>query len=100
MDETDLAWALAQVADPYLDPVERHDIYIAIGVGETFQAITASIAAIARARLALGSDLVVAFKNWLNAYRGHDGEPRLHQLIDAVQLDQAPDRVPLLARHS
>ena len=63
MDETDLAWALAQVADAYLGPVERNDVYIAIGLGETYQAVAALIAVIVRHRIALPSDLVVASKN-------------------------------------
>jgi hypothetical protein len=37
--ETDLAWALANSARPYLCTVERNDVYTAIGAGETFTAI-------------------------------------------------------------
>ena len=48
MDETDLAWALARVADPYLNAQERNDLYVAIGVGETYQAIGSLLAAVVR----------------------------------------------------
>ncbi len=38
-DEISLAWALAEAARPHLSNVERNDVHVAIGVGETFAAI-------------------------------------------------------------
>jgi len=37
--EVSLAWALALTAKPHLDDVERNDIFVQIGAGETFAAI-------------------------------------------------------------
>ena len=40
--QTDLSWALADTARPYLCAVERNHVYAAIGAGETFTAIGGS----------------------------------------------------------
>jgi hypothetical protein len=46
--EIDLAWSLANTAAVYLDTGGRHDLYINLGVGETFAVISLLIAVIAR----------------------------------------------------
>lgn len=85
VDETKLAWALAQAAQPHLDVVDRNNIYVAIGIGETFSAIHFLIAALAGKGVALRTDVVVTFTAWLDAYVGHDEEPRLRTLINQVK---------------
>jgi hypothetical protein len=92
VDEADLAWALAQAAHPHLDAVERHDIYIRIGVGETFSAISSLIATVVGRQLTLPAELVNRLVIWLDAYVGNDGETQLRRLIAQVvshPLDQA-----------
>lgn len=84
VDEVELAWALATTAAPYLSTGERHDVHIAIAVGETFPAICALTATVARERLALPADLISRFTDLLDAYVGHDEEPRLRALIARV----------------
>jgi hypothetical protein len=85
VDEVELAWALATTAAPHLSTGERHDVYIAIAVGDTFPAIGALIATVVREQLALPADLISRFTRLLDAYAGHDDEPRLRALIARVQ---------------
>lgn len=81
IDEIGLAWALANTADVYLTVVERHDLYIAIGIGETFVAISLLITVIARERVTLPRDLMCALTAWLDGYAGNPDEPRLRALV-------------------
>jgi hypothetical protein len=90
ISEVQLAWALATVADPYLGTAERHDLYIAIAVGDTFSAIYALTARLVREDLALPTDLVTDFAQWLNGYVGHDEEPRLRGLLAQVKTYPPP----------
>jgi hypothetical protein len=87
VDETELAWALAEVARSVLNAVERNDVCIAIGVDETFSAICFLMATLARKRLPLPSDLAVSCTTWLDTYAGHHDEPRLRDLIGQVKID-------------
>jgi hypothetical protein len=80
--ETDLAWALANSARPYLCTVERNDVYTAIGAGETFTAIRQLFKSVAVKRIPLRADLVQRCTTWLDAYVGHEQQRYLRRLID------------------
>jgi len=69
--ELDLAWALANTAAVYLDTAGRHDLYITLGVGETFAAISLLIGVIARGKAQLPADLMPDLMRWLDIYPGH-----------------------------
>jgi hypothetical protein len=84
VQETDLAWALAEVAERHLSLVERNDLYIAIGVGDTFAAVRNLITSAAAKRIALPADLVERCASWLDAYVGHEDERCLRGLIEHV----------------
>jgi hypothetical protein len=84
-DDAALAWELAAAAHPHLSRCEADRIYVAIGVGDAFDAIDALITAIARDRIRLGNDLVATVVTWLDRYVGQPTEPRLRQLIAEVQ---------------
>lgn len=109
MNEAELAWALAQAANPYLTATERNDVYVAIGGGETFSAaIGHLIAAVVRARQALPRDLLMRLERWLDAYVGNDEEPYLRELIGLVKSQPVDERsvpdaryryLPLAARY-
>jgi len=92
--ELDLAWTLAHSAAVYLDTAGRHDLYITLGVGETFAvdetfaAICLLIAVIAREKAQLPADLMPDLMRWLDTYAGHEDEPRLRTLIE--QIDSHP----------
>lgn len=87
-DDDALAWELAAVARPHLSRAEADRIYIAIGVGDVFEAIDALLTAIARDRIPLGHDLVAAVASWMDCYRGQDAESRLRQLL--AEINQVP----------
>lgn len=79
-----VAWELVAVAHPHLSRVEADRIYIAIGIGERFDAIDALLTAIARNRIPLGQDLLATVASWLDCYRGQDSEPRLRHLLAEI----------------
>jgi hypothetical protein len=85
LNDAALAWELAAAAHPHLSRCEADRIYIAIGIGDAFDAIDALITAITRDRIRLGDDLVAAVLTWLDRYVGQPFEPRLRRLISEVQ---------------
>ena len=85
-DDDRVAWELAAVARPHLSRSDADRIYIAIGIGDTFEAIDALITTITRNRIPLRHDLVAPVAAWLDCYRGRDAEPRLRQLLAEVKL--------------
>lgn len=76
-DDDAVAWELAAAPHPHLSRAEADRIYIAIGVGDVFEAIDALLTAIARDRIPLSHDLVATVASWLDCYRGQDAEARL-----------------------
>jgi hypothetical protein len=85
INEVQLAWVLATVADPYLSTAERHDVYVEIAVGDMFPVICRLTAIVAREDLALPEDVVAELDRWLDAYVGHDEEPRQRAVIAQVK---------------
>jgi hypothetical protein len=96
-DDDALAFELAAAARPHLSRVDADRFYIAIGVGDTFEAIDALITAIARDRIPLGRDVVATVATWLDCYRGQDAEPRLRQLLADVK-DSPPQHLSAFER--
>ena len=80
-EEAALAWSLAEVASRYLDAVERNNVFVAIGTGEAFTAIGLLLGAITREGSRVDTRLSARLSTWLDAYAGHDDEPRLRRLI-------------------
>jgi len=80
-----LAWELADAARPHLSRLEADPIYIAIGIGEMFDAIDALITTIVWQRIPVGAAVAATVSAWLDFYRGQDAEPRLRQLIADMQ---------------
>jgi hypothetical protein len=81
--EADLAWALALTAKPHLGAVERNDVFVAIGSGETFDAIRRLIKLVAIKRIPVKADLVRECMSWLSGYVGHEDERPLRYGIQA-----------------
>jgi hypothetical protein len=81
--EADLAWALALTAKPHLGVVERNDVFVAIGSGETFDAIRRLIKLVAVKRILVKADLVRECMSWLSGYVGHEDERSLRYGIHA-----------------
>jgi hypothetical protein len=80
--EVSLAWGLALAVKPHLDAVERNDIFVTIGAGETFAAITHLLRVAAVKRIPVGPDVVQQCTSWLHAYVGHTDERYLRHLIE------------------
>lgn len=80
--EADLAWALALAAKPFLDVVERNDMFVAIGAGETFAVVRALVKWVAIQRIPVEPDLARQCVSWLDGYAGHDDERYLRRLVE------------------
>jgi len=89
IQETTLAWALAEAAKPHLSTAERDDVYVAIGTGENFAAIRQLITWIVAKRIALPGVLLEWCTTWLRDYVGHEDEHHLHHLIEYIRIRSA-----------
>jgi hypothetical protein len=87
--ETSLAWALADATKPHLNAVERSDVHVTIGVGETFAAIGYLITSAAGKRIALSAHLVQQCQSWLDLHIGHEEERYLRGLVEQVLIPYA-----------
>ncbi|WAJ46989.1 hypothetical protein OK015_11370 [Mycobacterium sp. Aquia_216] len=56
-------------------------MFVAIGVGETFAAICLLLDAVTRVDARVEAWLAARLWTWLDAYAGHEDEPRLRLLI-------------------
>ena len=82
VQETNLAWALAEAAKPYLSAVERQNVFVTIGAGYSFAAVRQLLKWVAIKRICLRPDLVQRCTTWLQAYVGHDDERHLRRLVE------------------
>ena len=82
VQETALAWALAEAVKPHLSAIERDHVFVTIGAGDTFPAIRDLVKSAAVKRIALRPDLVQQCITWLHAYVGQGDERDLRRLIE------------------
>jgi hypothetical protein len=82
VQETNLAWALAETVKPHLSALERNHVFAAIGAGDTFPAIRHLLISVTTKRIPLRPDLVQQCTTWLYAYVGHNDERYLRRLIE------------------
>ena len=94
VEETNLAWALAEAIKPHLSAVERNHVFAVIGAGETFAAIRLLFNSAAFKRIPLRPDLLRQCTSWLHAYVGHADERYLRHLIENYLM---PDSIHVLA---
>jgi hypothetical protein len=97
VQETDLAWALAEAVKPHLSVMEHNAVFVAIGAGETFAAICRLFKFVATKRIPLRAQLVQRCITWLHAYIGHEDERYLRRLIEDY-LTPPASRVPTAVR--
>jgi hypothetical protein len=81
--EADLAWRLAQAVKPHLDTVERNDIFVALGAGDTFSAMRCLLKLVAVRKIRIGPELVPQCISWLEGHVQHDGE-YFRRLIESI----------------
>jgi hypothetical protein len=72
--EADLAWRLALAVKPHLDTVERNDIFVALGAGDTFSAMRRLLKLVAVNKICIGPELARECISWLEGHVQHDGE--------------------------
>ena len=99
--ETHLAWTLAEAVKPYMTVDERHNVFVAIGSGETFAAIRGLFNSVAIKQISLRPDLVQECITWLQTYVGHKDERYLRRLIEdnLVPYSRVPSTWPQLRAH-
>jgi hypothetical protein len=82
--ESRLAWLLADMAVRLLHENQRDELFVAIGVGDTFDAICTALDVISRAHCGVESNTAIKLKAWLTAYRHHDDEAQLRRWVHRV----------------
>ncbi|MDG5486984.1 hypothetical protein [Mycolicibacterium gadium] len=80
--ETDLAWALVDVAKPHLNKVECNYIFVTLGAGDSFAAVRQLLKVIAHKRIPLQLHLVMLCRTWLCPYAVHEEYEYLRGVID------------------
>jgi hypothetical protein len=88
MHEADLAWTLALAVKPHLDTVERNDIFVALGAGDTFSAMRRLLRLVAVKKICIGQELVPQCISWLEGHIQHDGQ-YFRRLIESRVSPQA-----------
>jgi hypothetical protein len=87
--ETNLAWALIEVAKPHLNVLDRNYVFVTTGAGDTFAAMHHLLKLIAVKGIPLSPSLVRLCVIWLDSYAFHDEEPYLRRLIEGFLLPDA-----------
>lgn len=96
--ESNLAWALIEVAKPELDTRERHHVFVTVGAGDSFTAIRITMKLIADKQIPLRPRLVQQCATWLEAYALHQDHERLSRLIDELSVPVVEPRARVIAQ--
>ena len=89
VQETNLAWALIEVAKPHLNVIERNYAFVTTGAGDTFAAIHHLLKLIAAKGIPLRPSMVQLCVTWLDSYASHEEEQYLRRLIEGFLLPDA-----------
>jgi hypothetical protein len=89
VQETNLAWALIEVARPHLNVLERNYVFVTTGAGDTFAAIHRLLKLIAAKGIPLRPSLLRLCLTWLDSYALHEEEQYLRRLIEGFLLPDA-----------
>src|SRR5258708_12070845 len=90
VQETNLAWALIEVAKPHLNVLERNYAFVTTGAGDTFAAIHRLLKLIAAKGIPLRPSLVQLCVTWLDSYAFHWEDRYLRRLLERSFLPPAP----------
>ncbi|PBA68903.1 hypothetical protein CKJ76_25775 [Mycobacterium avium] len=83
--ETDLAWELASWATERIPGCESSALYITIGIGDAYAAISMLLDSIAHARAPVPQQLMTRIGAWLDAYAHDTDARRLRELLNVMQ---------------
>jgi hypothetical protein len=87
LDEANLAWELASAAKPHLGADDRDRIFVAIGAGETFEAMRMLIKFLAVKRIPVTLDMALECNAWERGYVGHQDSWSLRRYIGHFVLE-------------
>jgi hypothetical protein len=90
-----VAWLLADAVLPHAPQPDRHTVYIQLGCRHYRRAIAALLQVAVRQEISIPARLAAMLAAWLDAYRGHDDQPRLHRLVVEAMSHPLPSRRPL-----
>lgn len=96
-----VAWLLADAILPNASQADRHAICIQLGCRHYRRAIAASLQLAVRQEISIPTGLAAMLSAWLDAYRGHDDQMRLRQLVVTVKshsISPAQRRPPPMKR--
>jgi hypothetical protein len=83
-EQTSFAWALADVAKPFIGKDVRAWVHAAIGAGDLEVAIRIVLDGFLRTNRRLPCELTAQMRTWVAGYSGSEIEVRLHWLADQV----------------
>lgn len=86
--ETNLAWALINVARPHMSIGECNYAVVAVGAGDAFASIRQLLKLVAARRIPLRPHLVQSCTTWLDAYVFHEEYDHLRGLIEGFLMPQ------------
>lgn len=72
MHHVELAWALAESADHWLDGSKRFEVYLALGAGDTCAAIRDLTQVVVREGVNLSAEVLVSLGAWWAAHPGRN----------------------------
>lgn len=94
--ESNVAWALAQVARPHLDTINRGKVFVAIGAGDMFEVIRDLLRLLSSQNVSISEDLGRQCRAWLTGYTGCKGVRDLQGLVDRLaSLDEPEPTITL-----
>jgi len=96
--EATLAWALADAVSGCFAAPDHLGIYIALGAGESYEAIEQMLDIAVCRRHPLPATLIGALAAWLDCYVGNEQEPRIRSLLNNVEPQALRTRCPLRGR--
>jgi hypothetical protein len=89
ISDDDMAWLLADAVKPCLTGDERTIVFIELGCGESYLAITRILAILLSSRIALPEPLLSKLSHWLNGYAASPEEPQLRIMLAVIRLQQS-----------
>lgn len=88
ISDEDMAWSLVDAVKPNLTDHERTHVFIELGCGESYLAITRILTALMSTRMAVPEGTLSELADWLNGYAGSPIEPQLRMMVDVIRLQQ------------
>jgi hypothetical protein len=89
ISDDDMAWLLVDAVPSCLTGYERTNVFVELGCGESYLAITRILAAILSNQMTLPATILSRLTGWLKGYAGSPEEPRLRIMLAVIRLQQS-----------